>query len=1131
MCSKSKLFFAFIGISYFFLAIPLFGQGDVASCGASDFLNEDILRKLASTTDLTQARTGATEKLEYRIALDINHNTYLLYGGDKEKIKQVAYDYINRASEVFEREINVKLAVSYIHIWDKPEPYKPQTDFDYFGMVENYWNYNRFESRDAVVALSARGGWFYGGYRFCTANFPFPESQFMQADLLSHELGHTLGSPHTHSCYWPGGPIDYCENLEGTNSECNTNFRDYPRGSIMSYCRGSMSFHPLCRNLMRSFSEGSVNSDFKLKPIVNVTEAISFSIQFSESSATQVFPSFQIDPLSRSDKYRVQVAVDSNFNRIAEDIFVNQPFYHSTGLGSGVYYARVRAEVGGVSFGAWSGVKQFVVQQLSDNIIPPNPFNVKLHNDQSISGQFNNYEIAEAYEIEVLNLSTNTAKSYFLDNNQNLTSYFKVSYDFKLNDYLYLTLKLRIKSQGRWSRWSEELRLENPVNSEIWMATPTVGVSGTPVLVSSVYPSSLNVWPNTAIDNKIEIGSDSNFSDILFSDIKTFNQVNDRYTNLHVVNPSLKENSTYYLRSKLILPNEDDSYWKNATLTTGWVDNRFKFKSLVDNTYINQSYANELVSRFYKSKSGLYVYTRSDGYFYSEDLINWKAFFVPSTKGKTPASLLQFAAIGLDSTQLIENQGQIVTKRGNNYDYFLLPQGSWSYTAGHLATTKNEGIFYINNYSSVSRVFNGSIVNYYALFPNGVIRLAASKEEVWAIMAGGAVMTFKNGQWNNQPSINNWQSISGINFDEKNTPYVYGSMGVSFLDSQRGAWQEINALKNLPVKKVSFDGNGTIWAATYQFNNNNYINRSLIKVSPDGTANSYKDGLNFPNEAFDIEYFDKKLAILTNSGIVMTFDENQIQRFEPQQVYCPGDSIQVTLTTNSTFDKNSQRSLIFYKEAAQDSLSFNNLESSANPLQFIINEQIPAGNYFVRSATTSPKILSNESSTFRVAHGTPVTIKQENRLPYVTDITVQSDLPLNFQWYKNGDVMTGEKDKAIHLSQGGAFYVEAVNEYGCKTKSNTIHLELNEPESDLLLQNYPNPFGTSTEIAYFLKSDQKVKLELFNISGQLLKTLIHTHQNKGWHSYKLHSHEIENGIYLYRLTTENIVGAMKLLKI
>ncbi len=78
------------------------------------------------------------------------------------------------------------------------------------------------------------------------------------------------------------------------------------------------------------------------------------------------------------------------------------------------------------------------------------------------------------------------------------------------------------------------------------------------------------------------------------------------------------------------------------------------------------------------------------------------------------------------------------------------------------------------------------------------------------------------------------------------------------------------------------------------------------------------------------------------------------------------------------------------------------------------------------------------------------------------------------------------------------------------------------PENFTLLQNYPNPFNPETVIRYRLSSPQHVRLEVYNLQGQLIATLINQMQTTGEHSVHWNAREAAgglapSGIYLYRL--------------
>lgn len=72
-----------------------------------------------------------------------------------------------------------------------------------------------------------------------------------------------------------------------------------------------------------------------------------------------------------------------------------------------------------------------------------------------------------------------------------------------------------------------------------------------------------------------------------------------------------------------------------------------------------------------------------------------------------------------------------------------------------------------------------------------------------------------------------------------------------------------------------------------------------------------------------------------------------------------------------------------------------------------------------------------------------------------------------------------------------------------------------------LYNNYPNPFSFSTSVMYCIPRSTKVKIQIYNVKGQLVKTLVDKHMPAGYHSVDWNVEGMSSGIYFYKLETDN----------
>jgi len=81
----------------------------------------------------------------------------------------------------------------------------------------------------------------------------------------------------------------------------------------------------------------------------------------------------------------------------------------------------------------------------------------------------------------------------------------------------------------------------------------------------------------------------------------------------------------------------------------------------------------------------------------------------------------------------------------------------------------------------------------------------------------------------------------------------------------------------------------------------------------------------------------------------------------------------------------------------------------------------------------------------------------------------------------------------------------------------------------VLDQNYPNPFNGETQILFALPEAAKVKLTIYNQTGQLVKELINSEAPAGQNTVRFDAENQSEGIYFYQLKTGDFTKTRKLI--
>jgi aminopeptidase N len=109
-----------------------------------------------------------------------------------------------------------------------------------------------------------------------------------------------------------------------------------------------------------------------------------------------------------------------------------------------------------------------------------------------------------------------------------------------------------------------------------------------------------------------------------------------------------------------------------------------------------------------------------------------------------------------------------------------------------------------------------------------------------------------------------------------------------------------------------------------------------------------------------------------------------------------------------------------------------------------------------------------------------------------------------------------------------AYRLKQIDNDGTFEYSNTVEINFGGPDKFNLSQNYPNPFNPSTTIKFDLATAGNVKLTLYNILGQELKTLVNEYKASGSYTINFDASELNSGIYIYKIESGSFTQTKKM---
>ncbi|MFM7050667.1 MAG: M12 family metallo-peptidase [Planctomycetota bacterium] len=207
---------------------------------------------------------------EFRVAVETDAEfTMVAQGGDTVAATQYALLLMGAASQVYDRDVNSKLPVSYLRLWTGDDPWTQVEMGPQLGEYRDYWAANMGAvTRDVGHYLAGRGlgggvawlsvvctgpSWSYALSSGIGYGYPYPlvdhDHGNWEPMVVMHEMGHNFGAPHTHAhtppadgrgandctLAWEGTIMSYCHICSGGMSNISLKFHPYSIASMNAH--------------------------------------------------------------------------------------------------------------------------------------------------------------------------------------------------------------------------------------------------------------------------------------------------------------------------------------------------------------------------------------------------------------------------------------------------------------------------------------------------------------------------------------------------------------------------------------------------------------------------------------------------------------------------------------------------------------------------------------------------------------------------------------------------------------------------------------------------------------------------------------------------------------------------------
>lgn len=1054
------------------------------TCGVSDSnLSTEILQLLQTAqTNVSQNRIKNENLREIRLAIVVDSTVYFSLKKDTNAIKESIFKTVRKASKIFEESLNIRLNVIFIEFSMKNRQYnsidgsynafyKFQDDYekrnDILRDIMILWSIRRSEP---YAGVASRVGWQEkSAIHYATTIYSIDKG--ITEGLFSHEIGHVLGSPHTHSCSWANGPFEVCNGVEG---DCKNIFSQDLFASLMSYCNwggtnGLPYFHPLCIDVMQKHTYPVLKVMSKTpqtSPILIYPK--NSDIALGQTKSNNFYPTdyFFWSSIEQITSYNVVISEKSDFSEIILDSLVQEnTFYMNKSLKRNmIYYWKVRAK-NQIGNGDWSQVFSF---RTHDNITLKTPLLNRI--DETRYGPDNIFSFKPV----------NDAKEYIIQFFQEANSqvHFEKAIQFtsfRIEDMLkqssegYYTWRVKAINEGLSSNWSENQPFYYHQRKVFFDRYRLPVSTSVPLIFEDGLSLSFKSLDRTS---ELEVSENSNFNQLINAIKIKHNYLGEaNHVNLYmpIILDSLSPNKTYYYRYK-IKSLIDSSDWVKSNFTTSY-EHRWKMYSYknsimpFNSTITNNIFIDKQNNRWLTGNiGGGVIMISSDGRVQNK-------FTPENTNQILPYQIKSIQEDTLNRLWFATTDGLILYDKGvwKSFPYTLWSSNRGDNYISLLAVSNKNSVFFYTGVGKLIR-YDGNTwkdIKADSNMSSDALMRTDSNGNLWSISNSngnnGVIKIYDGIKWNNFKY--NWSFLknSDVFLDNEGSVYFQTNDSLFIVKDLSGNYQSIstNSISAIDDETGTKTTLSLSIIAAYKSNNGNtcylaaipYVGYRILETdNKQWRLRTYFGGV----WAGGI-YIKTSFAIDKNGNTLLLHGRNLLTEFNPKDIIADFNTKVAVAGSKLTFrigiatpptGTAEQNSLKVYLSDSS-STTFKPILATYQNGEVMINlpTMLKGSGYRLKYTMGNNWLESNESTPFDIL-ALPKLKVQINGKPFycadsisVLTATVSGGTGnYTYQWKKeNSDV--GTKSNTYNVTQAGIYSVVVTDDTGQSVISETINVK------------------------------------------------------------------------------------------